>query len=148
MQVIHPYKLGNTWVFDDERTGLKEEAFVLGMSDIITRVVDAKAIKNATRGFALTFGGASFDHDVVLNRTSDGNAADEFGHSGTWYSGDILGQPITGWLCPALLLYFGQPPRQIFAKAEALPEGVDPIWHVAPGDSRARRFVSAAEDGS
>ncbi len=26
---IYPYRLGNCWVFDDARTGLKEEAFVL-----------------------------------------------------------------------------------------------------------------------
>jgi hypothetical protein len=24
---IYPYLIGQTWVFDDERTGLKEEAF-------------------------------------------------------------------------------------------------------------------------
>ncbi len=30
---IFPYRLSDTWVFDDLRTGLKEEAFVAG-SDV------------------------------------------------------------------------------------------------------------------
>jgi len=46
---IYPYLLnGSCWVFDDERTGLKEEAFVLGMSEMISSVVEAKAIPNAS----------------------------------------------------------------------------------------------------
>ena len=44
---IYPYLLGQTWVFDDPRTGLKEEAFVLGMAEMISRLVKAKAIPHA-----------------------------------------------------------------------------------------------------
>ena len=64
---IHPYLFEETcWVFDDQRTGLKEEAFVLGMTEMISKVVEAKAIPNAAKGFALTFGLEPFDHDVEL----------------------------------------------------------------------------------
>jgi hypothetical protein len=49
---LYPYLFGKTWVFDDVRTGLKEEAFVLGMSEMITRLVTKKAIQNAEKGFA------------------------------------------------------------------------------------------------
>jgi hypothetical protein len=42
---LYPYLLdGTCWVFDDERTGLKEEAFVLGMTEMISRAVDGKGI--------------------------------------------------------------------------------------------------------
>lgn len=48
---LYPYLLNGTcWVFDDERTGLKEEAFVCGMSEMISRVVEAKGVPNAARG--------------------------------------------------------------------------------------------------
>jgi len=40
---IYPYLLGQTWVFDDPRTGLKEEAFVLGMTEMISRLVKTLA---------------------------------------------------------------------------------------------------------
>ena len=54
---IYPYLFEETcWVFDDQRTGLKEEAFVLGMTEMISKVVETKAIPNAAKGFALTFG--------------------------------------------------------------------------------------------
>ena len=40
-----PYLIDRScWVFDDERTGLREEAFVLGATDMITALVEAKAI--------------------------------------------------------------------------------------------------------
>lgn len=53
---LYPYLLNGTcWVFDDERTGLKEEAFVCGMSEMISRVMEAKAVPNAIHGFAMTF---------------------------------------------------------------------------------------------
>lgn len=80
---LYPYLIdGVCWVFDDERTGLKEEAFVLGTSEMITRVVEAKRIPDATRGFALSSSDRPFDgYDVVRRWTrSDGG-------SGTWYEG-------------------------------------------------------------
>jgi hypothetical protein len=50
---IYPYLLGTTWVFDDPRTGLKEEAFVLGMSEMISRLVEVKGIPKAAKGISL-----------------------------------------------------------------------------------------------
>ena len=50
---------------------------------------------------------------------------------------------MVGWLCPALFLYFAEAPKKIFAKAEPLPAGIDPIWYVEANDPAARRFVSA-----
>jgi|tagenome__1003787_1003787.scaffolds.fasta_scaffold20800169_2 hypothetical protein len=149
---IFPYRIGACWVFDDPRTGLKEEAFVLGTSEMISRVVEAKQIPNAADGFALSFDSAPFNHDVQLTRRAPvepegaSAAGPQLDQQGTWYEGEILGQKMTGWLCPALLLYFEKPPSAIYAKAEPLPAGVDPVWHIGTGDPRGRRFVSAGSN--
>jgi hypothetical protein len=47
---LYPYRLGSCWVFDDQRTGLKEEAFILGTSEMISRVIERKRIPDAARG--------------------------------------------------------------------------------------------------
>ena len=148
---IYPYLLENTcWVFDDERTGLKEEAFVLGMTEMISRLVEARSISQAAKGFALTFSAEPFDHDVELTWLSPAAVAKEFTCSqsqlpgdGNWYRGVVAGREMIGWLCPALFCYFDKAPQQIFVKAEPLPVGVDPIWHVSADDPRARQFISA-----
>jgi hypothetical protein len=36
---LYPYKLRDTWVFDDARAGLKEEAFVCGATEMIRQMV-------------------------------------------------------------------------------------------------------------
>ena len=83
---IYPYLYEETcWVFDDQRTGLKEEAFVLGMTEMISRVVEAKAIPNAAKGFALTFGVEPFDHDVELTLLSPAEAVEALSPGG-WHS--------------------------------------------------------------
>lgn len=138
MLTLHPYLLdGSCWVFDDPRTGLKEEAFVCGMTEMISRLVESKGIPNATRGFTLTFAAEPFPgHDAELHwLRSDG-------HEGNWYEGTVVGQRMEGWLCPALLLYFEQAPPRIFVRCEELPDGVNPIWTPQPGET-ARRFVEA-----
>jgi hypothetical protein len=147
---IFPYLFeGACWVFDDQRAGLKEEAFVLGMTEMISKVVEAKAIPNADKGFALTFAAEPFDHDVELTWMSPAEimAARNvvaLPGVGNWYRGTICGEEMIGWLCPALFLYFAEAPKKIYAKAEPLPAGVDPIWHVDANDPIARRFMSAS----
>ena len=150
---IYPYLLGSTWVFDDESAGLKEEAFVLGMTEMISHIVKSKSIPNAAKGLALTFGAEPFDHDVELTWLSPDEAANELNcppshlpGNGNWYRGLIAGEEMVGWLCPALFCYFDQAPAKIYVKAEPLPAGLDPIWHVKADDPRARRFVSAPGD--
>jgi hypothetical protein len=148
---IYPYLLDNTcWVFDDERTGLKEEAFVLGMTEMISRLVETKSIPNASKGFSLSFAAEPFGHDVELSWMSPEAVAAEFECSlerlpevGNWYRGMVSGEEMLGWLCPALFCYFNEALKRIYAKAEPLPAGVDPIWHVRLDDARAKRFVSA-----
>jgi hypothetical protein len=137
---LYPYLESGTWVFDDERTGLKEEAFVLGATDMITALVEAKAIPEAPRGFALTFSGQPFEgHDVRI----EWQRPDPSG-SGNWYTGEVAGRLMECWLCPALLLSFPSPPREIFIRAEPLPAGVNPVWTV-PDGVIGRRFVGVPE---
>lgn len=127
-KTIFPYLLGSTWVFDDPTTGLKAEAFVMGMSEMISAVVKAKAVANAETGFALSFSDQLFDGaDAELHWLRADDPDEPMG--GNWYRGEIAGQVMEGWLCPALLLYFDAAPARLYVRADALPEGIDPIWH-------------------
>lgn len=153
MLTLYPYLFESTvWVFDDERTGLKEEAFVLGMTEMISRLVEHKRIPNAGKGFEMSFSDQPFDgFDAELHwfqkegsqvvPDQDGNASPLVGN---WYRGAVVGEVMEGWLCPALGLYFATAPKKIFVRAESLPSGVNPIWEPPPGDV-PRRFVSAKE---
>jgi hypothetical protein len=135
---IYPYLVDPIWVFDDERAGLKEEAFVCGASEMISRVVETKNLPNAGAGFTLTFSDQPIpDFDVELRWLRPGDLA------GNWYHGVVAGQQMECWLCPALGLYFSEAPQMLFVRADPLPAGIDPIWHVDPQDPRQRRFVSA-----
>ncbi|MEX0670841.1 MAG: DUF6717 family protein [Pirellulales bacterium] len=139
---LYPYLHDSCWVFDDERTGLKEEAFVLGVTEMITRVIVGKGIPNAEQGFSLTFAAEPFaGHDAELRWLRPDPAG------GNWYESEVLGQRMEGWLCPALLLYFTEPPPQIFIRCDPLPSGIDPIWTPPPGVT-GRRFVEAPPSGT
>ena len=148
---LYPYLLGNTWVFDDPRTGLKEEAFVLGMTEMIFRLVKAKGIPKAAKGFTLQFSSEPFegaDAELTWLRSGDpevlpgkdGSSSQNFG---SWYKGNVFGEEMEGWLCPALGLYFKAAPERIYVKAEPLQAGVDPIWQIDKDSPEAMRFVSA-----
>ena len=138
MLTLYPYELHpGFWVFDDPQTHLREEAFVLGMSEMITALVTEREVPDASGGVSLTFSAVPFDHDAELTwkRTADGSPVDsDLARSvGNWYGGEVAGQKMEGWLCPALFHYFETTPKKIYARVEPLPEGVDPIWQVEEG---------------
>jgi len=111
ISVLCPYKYEGMWVFDDPEVGLRREPFVLGIDEMITRLV--VAIPDAELGFRLFFSPTPFPgHAAKLEwrRTEDG---------GNWYFCPQFG--IEGWLCPALFKYFDQAPPELYAKAE--PKG-------------------------
>ncbi len=151
VMTLYPYLYhGMCWVFDDPQTGLKEEAFVLGASEMISTLLEAKGIPNAEHGFTLSFSDEPFDHDVELARLSAEEASKAINQrvtglpaTGNWYAGVVAGEKMVAWLCPALDVYFAEAPKRIFVKAEKLPEGVDPIWHISSDDPQARRYMSA-----
>ena len=135
---LYPYLLRDTWVFDDERTHLHEEAFVLGATEALSRLVEIKEIPQASKGFALTFSGDGFDgHDAELEWLREDPSA-----VGNWYATTLAGERFELWLCPALFCYFDEAPPRIFLKAEPLPAGISPHWKPKPGQE-ARRFVEA-----
>ena len=130
-------------MFDDERTGLKAEAFVMGISEMIFRLTDTKGIQNADQGFQMTFSNEPFegtDAELQWLRADDPDEP----MPGNWYRGEVAGEMMDGWLCPALLLYFENPPARLFVRADPLPAGVNPIWH--DPDGRGRRFVGPKDD--
>jgi hypothetical protein len=109
INIIAPYKYHGMWVFDDPRVGLVQEPFVSGADTMIDRVV--AEIPNADQGFTMIFSGSSFPgHQFRLDwRRADG--------SGNWYYSQDL--DMEGWLCPALLRYFDEAPKEIFVQIKA-----------------------------
>lgn len=106
---LYPYRIGHTWVFDDVPTGLKAEAFVLGSSEVLTRLIEAKNIPDAGNGFTLRFAVEPFEgfdaelkwlrsDDAQVVPGQDGSASQV---AGNWYGGVVAGEEMTGWLCPA-----------------------------------------------
>jgi hypothetical protein len=123
---LYPYQIGAFWVFDDKQANLKEEAFVEGMSEIISRVVDHVGVPEASKGFRMIFSHEPFEgYHAEICKNPGGSQED-----GNWYEGQIFGEYMRGWLCP---------PR-LYMRAEKLPENVNPIWIPEHGVG-ARRFV-------
>jgi hypothetical protein len=85
--VLHPYLLIGHWVFDDARTGLKEEAFVGGMTEMITRVVASVGMRNPEKGFRLLFSDKPFVGHMASMEKVPGGSKEE----GNVYQGTILG---------------------------------------------------------
>jgi hypothetical protein len=108
INVIAPYKHHGMWVFDDSRVGLVKEPFVAGADTMIDRVV--ADIPDAERGFTLIFSRTPFpgyQHRLDWHREEGG---------GNWYRAAHLG--MEGWLCPALLRYFEEAPKQLFVQTK------------------------------
>ncbi len=108
---IFPYKYHQTWVFDDEQAGLKQEPFVSGAPEIIDVLV--QDISNIEEGFRLLFSAFPFpNYQAELTWIKA-----EYG--GNWYCWEQT--KMEGWLCPALFKYFEKgAPATIYCKAESL----------------------------
>lgn len=113
---IFPYRHGDHWAFDDAQFGLSAEPFVFGMSEIITRVVENKKITRPENGFCLQFSdshlgfGMHEQPDVQLEWLCAACG-------GNWYTANVYGFEMLGWLCPALYRYFKTAPQTIYARA-------------------------------
>jgi hypothetical protein len=104
INVIAPYKYEGLWVFDDPRVGLIQEPFVGGADRIIDQMV--AGLPDADSGFVLMFSAMEFPgYQFKLEwRRPD-------------RSGNVYYEPslnLEGWLCPALLRYFKEPPPEVF----------------------------------
>ena len=107
--IIMPYRYSGTWVFDDDRVGLVREPFVAGVPEMIDTLVSD--IPDAENGFRLLFSATPFPgYQKKL----------------TWVRGDSGGNyyrtddpPMEGWLCPALMRYYDEAPKELYVKAES-----------------------------
>jgi hypothetical protein len=108
--VLSPYKHQGSWVFDDDRVGLVREPFVLGIDEMIDRLV--AETREAEKGFRLIFSPRPFPGAKIKLEWR----REETG--GNWYFAPAYG--IEGWLCPALYKYFEAAPKELYARAEPL----------------------------
>ena len=110
INVIYPYKNAGMWVFDDEKVGLDREPFVAGADTIIDRVLAVKGLEKPEEGFRLIFSAGEFpEYDVRLDWVKEGDG-------GNWYKSEDY--QMEGWLCPALLMYFDEAPKYLYARFE------------------------------
>lgn len=106
--VIKPYKWEGLWVFDDDRVGLVREPFVGGADRMID--VATALIPDAAKGFVAVFSAGPFpDAQIVL----DWARAEGGGNVYRWAD-----KAMEGWLCPALLRYFPEPPPRLFIQVK------------------------------
>jgi hypothetical protein len=109
INVIKPYKWNQIWVFDDEEKGLVKEALVAGMPELIEAATQQAGIKNPEKGFVAIFSKDPFPNAKICLE---------------WVRSEIGGnvyrwQEMEGWLCPALLKYFSEPPKRIYVDVKA-----------------------------
>jgi hypothetical protein len=108
INVIAPYKHHGMWVFDDPRVGLVQEPFVAGADTMIDRVV--ADIPDAEHGFTIIFSTTPFPgHQYRLDWRREESG-------GNIYYAEKL--ELEGWLCPALLRYFPEAPKQLYIQAK------------------------------
>lgn len=107
IMMIKPYKDQGQWMFDDPTVGLQRELLIAGadtMLDILSEGKDSLTIV-----FSKTkFPGSEMELELM-------STVDE-GEGGTVYRWEEKKHNV--WLCPALLLYFKEPPKNIFIKVK------------------------------
>jgi hypothetical protein len=113
MMVIHPYRdeMG-WWLFDDESKNLEAEALVQGIPEIIETILGILNIPEDRVSFLFSRTGFPGYHAVLKWEKEEFN--------GNWYrlESSLLpeGFKMEGWLCPALLKYFDEAPKEIYVK--------------------------------
>ncbi|MDB5349683.1 MAG: hypothetical protein JWN86_930 [Planctomycetota bacterium] len=108
IMVIHPYKTGGVWAFDDPEAGLVREPFVSGADTVIERLVES--LPGAEGGFTLFFSAQPFpgyQAEFAWRRQEMG---------GNWYFSPA--HQIEGWLCPALFKYFPTAPERLYVQVK------------------------------
>ena len=109
ISVIKPYKWEGMWVFDDGNVGLVKELFVGGADTIID--VATAHIPNAADGFIAVFSAGYFPYaQIVLEWVREEGGGNVY----RWPD-----KGMEGWLCPALLRYFSEPPAKLYVQVKA-----------------------------
>lgn len=136
INVIAPYKHHGQWVFDDPRVGLVQEPFVAGADSMIDRVV--ADIPDAAAEVVLIFSAAPFPgHQYRLDwQRGDGG--------GNWYRSEQLG--MEGWLCPALLRYFSEPPTELYVQVKPRAGDASPLRAAPLARANTREIAMSRRD--
>ena len=107
VNIIFPYLIGKTWVFDDNRHGMKAEPFVGDTNKVINALLAEKQ-QDVTK-FTLQFSRYPFpDYDASFT------LIEETAHKSAWYTCRKTGMLF--WLCPAMNHYFDGIPAEIYVK--------------------------------
>jgi len=107
--VIKPYKWEGMWVFDDPSVGLVKEPFVGGADTMIDRAT--ALIPGAKQGFLAVFSSGYFpDAQIILEWAREEGGGNVY----RWKEKEM-----EGWLCPALLRYFTDPPEKLYIQVKA-----------------------------
>ncbi|MFC1497917.1 tyrosine-protein phosphatase [Verrucomicrobiota bacterium] len=118
LHVIWPYNVQGVWAFDDKDRRLVREPFVGAINPMIDQLVTN--IPNAKVGFRLLFSSGFIpEHNAKLVWVKNEGR-------GNWYYCEKF--KTRGWLCPALLKYFPEPPKEIYVRVEPLPKAVIKEW--------------------
>jgi len=103
--IVWIHRQGNNWVFDDRGKGIKNEAFVMGSSEIIEAVKEQLGKEPRTLMFSDV---VELEHKIELQEAC--------GDQWSLYHSEETGRE--GWLCPVLYQYFEQPPETIYFSLE------------------------------
>ena len=100
------------WVFDDADAGLQAEPFVIGMNEIIDRILGEQGLLESAKqhGFKCEFSSQTIPGESAVLKLQRAEAG------GAWYRYKEL----EGWLCPALMIYFQLIPGEIHARASRI----------------------------
>ena len=107
----------DVWAFDDTRTGLTGEPFVMGINEMIDAIVVKQGLdlaKAKTVGMQIEFCTSEFEGYAVKWEKR------EAGMGGNWY--EWVEGNLKGWLCPALYLYYTDAPDNIYGRIVAINE--------------------------
>jgi len=111
MMTIEIYRHAGTWCFTDEARGLLHEPFVLGIPEMIDKIIESTNKNNEEDRYRITFSAQEFP----LCSTKLHKREDDCG--GSWYELEsALATEINqrGWLCPATLKFFSDFPDTIY----------------------------------
>lgn len=115
---LNLYKINDTWFFDDKKLGIKQEAFILGTSELITFLCESK--NNFSKHCQIEFSNIEFtNYDIKLFKDEEAKLVkyqDETIFKGAWYSSKYKGKKFINYLCPTTLKYFESYPETIFIK--------------------------------
>ena len=109
--VLFPYLTKNKQlVFDDDRFDLIQEPFVFGADTLLIEIAQKNNIKDLSVGFSLIFSKQPLPQfDLILQLIKpDGN-------NGHFYA-PVNELERLVWLCPAMLHYFSEAPKNIYFK--------------------------------